>query len=85
MINTDKIIDFYTDTFGNEVDVYEQVEKYTIAYKGHLFEGDKENGYNQHNYDKWEDAKAIYDAYPEMNISIRDNEYGVVFEDGDWN
>ena len=82
MINTEKVIDFYTDVFGNEVNVYEQIHKYTICYKGYIFVGDKEDGYNEHGYDKWEDAKEVYDAYPGMVI-IRDNEYGVVY-DGEW-
>ena len=34
-------------------------------------------------YDRWEDAKAIYDAYPDI-VSIRDNEYGVTFSYGYW-
>lgn len=69
---------FYTDVFDNEVTVYEQIEKYSICYKGYLFDGDSE-GYNVHGYDRWEDTKAIYDAYPDI-VSTRDNEYGVTFQ-----
>ena len=83
MINTDKKIGFYSDIFGNEITEYEQIEKYSVRYKGFLFEGDSED-WNEHRYDKWEDAKAIYDAYPDM-VSIKDNEYGIIFENGDWN
>lgn len=82
MINTEKVVGFYTDVFGNEIDEYEQIEKYTVWYEGHLFEGDKD-GYNEHGYDKFEDAMALYKAYGDM-IHIRDNEYGVVFEYGEW-
>ena len=83
MISTDRVTGFYTDAFGIEVDEYEQIEKYSVCYEGHLFEGDAD-GYNVHGYDRWEDAKAIYDAYPDM-VSIRDNEYDVTFSKGEWN
>ena len=39
MVDTNKAIGFYTDVFGNEIDEYERVEKYTVWYEGHLFEG----------------------------------------------
>ena len=83
MVNTDKVIGFYTDVFGNEVDEYEQIERYTVWYEGHLFEGDSD-GLNEHGYDKWEDAIALYVAYGDM-IRIRDNRYDVTFEYGEWN
>lgn len=82
MVNTNKVIDFYTDVFGNEIDVYEQVERYTVWYKGYLFDGDTD-GYNEHGYDKFEDAITLYDAYGDM-IHIKDNEYGVSFDYGEW-
>lgn len=82
MINTDKEIGVYTDFFGNEITEYEHIEKYSIIYEGFLFEGDS-SGLNIHGYDRWEDALAIYNSYPDM-ITIRDNEYGVSFKDGDW-
>ena len=82
MINTEKEIGFYTDVFGNEITEYEQVYKYSVAYEGKIFEGDTD-GINRHHYDRWEDAKAVYDAYPDI-VSIKDNEYGVIFENGDW-
>lgn len=84
MINTNKVIGFYTDCFGNEIDEYEQEYKYTVAYEGYLFEGDNETGYNRHGFDKWEDAIAIYHAYGDM-IEIHDNEYDVTFSHGEWN
>lgn len=40
MISTNKVVGFYTDVFGNEVDEYEQTERYTVWYEGHLFAGD---------------------------------------------
>lgn len=82
MVNTNKVIGFYTDVFGNEIDEYEQIERYSVGYEGHLFEGDTD-GYNEHGYDKWEDAIAIYNAYPDI-VSIRDNEYGVTFAHDEW-
>lgn len=82
MVNTEKVIGFYTDVFGNEIDEYEQVERYTIFYKGFIFEGDTD-GYNSHRYDTWEDAYSVYQAYPDM-VSIKDNEYDVTFSNGDW-
>ena len=83
MINTDKVIGFYTDVFGNEVDEYEQIERYTVWYNGYLFEGDTD-GYNEQRYDKFEDAIALYRTYGDM-IHIKDNEYGVSFVCGEWN
>ena len=82
MVNTDKVIGFYTDVFGNEVDEYEQIERYTVWYEGYLFDGDTD-GYNEHGYDKFEDAITLYDAYGDM-IHIKDNEYGVSFDYGEW-
>ena len=83
MINTAKVIGSYIDVFGNEINEYEQIERYTVWYEGHLFEGDSD-GLNEHGYDKWEDAIALYVAYGDM-IRIRDNRYDVTFEYGEWN
>ena len=82
MYQTDVVIDFYEDVFGNEVNVYEMRARYTVHYEGRLFEGDCD-GYNSHDYDSFEDAIAIYDAYGDM-ITIEDNEYGVTFSCGEW-
>lgn len=82
MINTGKVVEFYTDIFGNEIDEYEQTTRYTVWYEGYLFDGDSE-GYNEHGYDHWEDAVALYYAYGDM-IHIKDNEYGVSFDYGAW-
>ena len=83
MINTDKVIGFYTDVFGNEIDEYEQKARYTVCYEGYLFEGDTD-GLNEHDYDRFEDAIALYDAYGDM-IHIKDNLYDVSFDYGEWN
>ena len=82
MINTNKEVGFYTDVFGNEITEYEQIERYTVWYEGYLFEEDTD-GYNEHGYDKFEDAIALYNAYGDM-IHIKDNEYGVSFDYGEW-
>ena len=83
MIDTNNVIGFYTDVFGNEINVYEQIERYTVCYKGYLFAGDSDD-YNEHGYDNFEDAIALYHAYGDM-IHIKDNEYGVSFDCGEWN
>ena len=82
MVSTEKVVGFYTDVFGNEVDEYEQIKRYTVWYLGYLFDGDT-NGYNEHGYDKFEDAIALYHTYGDM-IHITDNEYGVIFDYGEW-
>jgi len=83
MINTNKVIGSYIDVFGNEINEYEQIERYTVWYEGYLFEGDSD-GLNEHGYDKWEDAIALYVACGDM-IHIRDNRYDVTFDYGEWN
>lgn len=84
MINTSKEIGFYTDIFGNEITEYEKIERYTVRYKGNIFQGDTD-GWNSFNTDKWEDAIEFYHAYSDTTeVSIKDNEYDVVFINGDW-
>ena len=83
MIDTDKVIGFYTDVFGNEINVYEQKAKYTVWYNGFLFEGDTDE-YNEHDFDNWDYAITLYRIYGDI-IHIRDNEYGVSFDYGEWN
>ena len=83
MIDTGRIVGFYTDVFVNEIDEYEQIERYSVFYDGKIFEEDTD-GYNEHGYDNWLDAIALYDAYGDM-IHIRDNKYGITFEYGEWN
>lgn len=82
MINTNKVIGFYTDVFGNEIDEYEQIHRYTVWYERHLFAGDCD-GINEHGFDSWEDAISLYYEYGDM-IHIRDNLYDVTFEYGEW-
>lgn len=83
MVNTNKVIGYYTDVFGNEIDVYEQIERYTVWYKGYLFNEDSD-GYNEHGYDNLDDAMILYNVYGDM-IHIKDNYYGLCFDNGDWN
>ena len=73
MIETEKIINTYIDAYDNEIDEYEQIKRYTVWYEGYLFDGDTE-GYNKHDYDKFEEAIALYNQYGEM-IHIKDNLY----------
>lgn len=82
MVDTNKIVGFYTDCFGNEIDEYEQTERYTVFYEGYLFEGDSD-GLNSHGYDSWRDAVELYYAYGDI-IHIKDNQYDCTFEYGEW-
>lgn len=81
--NYGHVVGYYTDMWGNEIDEYEQICKYTVWYEGYLFDGDKENGYNEHDYDRWDDVKGLINAYGDM-IHVRDNEYGLSFDYGEW-
>ena len=83
MVNTSKVIGFYTDVFGNEIEEYEQVERYTVWYKGILFSGDSD-GYNEHGYDNLDECMNLYNLYGDM-IHIKDNYYGLCFDNGEWN
>lgn len=83
MVETDRVIGFYEDAFGNEVDEYELIERYTVWYEGCIFAGDND-GYNEHNYDNWEEAVSLYYTYGDM-VHIRDNKYDVSFDYGEWN
>lgn len=83
MFDTDIEIGFYEDVFGNEITEYEQKCQYTVWYEGHLFEGDSD-GLNEHDYDRWEDAIALYNTYGDT-IHIKDNKYDVSFDYGEWN
>lgn len=61
---------------------------YTLIYKGYLFEGDNPFGYNFHDYADWGEIISIYDfyvdAYPDLEMAIRHNEYGVTLQNGEW-
>lgn len=81
--NYDHVVGFYTDMWGNEIDEYEQVYKYTVWYKGYIFVDDKEDDFNEHGYDRWDDVQELIDAYGDM-IHVIDNEYCVSFDNGEW-
>ena len=85
MIKTNKVIGFYTDAFGNEIDEYEEIERYEVCYNGHFFDGDRD-GWNGYKCDEWETAKGVYDFFVAKGVEchINDNEYDVVFCDGEW-
>lgn len=60
--------------------------RYTLIYKGYLFEGDNAFGWNFHDYADWGEVAAIYNfygVYSDLSMEIRDNEYGVNFN-GEW-
>lgn len=61
----------------------EQIERYAVWYVGYLFDGDSD-GYNEHEYDKFEDAIALYHAYGDMIHIIKITD-GVSFDCGEWN
>ena len=56
--------------------------RYTVMYDGYLFFGDSD-GFNAHDYDRWEDVKDLMAAYGDI-ITVRDNEYGVSWSNGEW-
>lgn len=55
--------------------------RYTVSYEGSYFYGDSE-GINFHDYDRWDDLRGLLDIIP--GIEVKDNEYGVVWCDGEW-
>lgn len=62
----------------------EPIGKYTVHYKGHIFEGDTDE-WNAFSTDKWDDAIGFYHSYSnDTEVCIKDNEYGVTFANGDW-
>ena len=76
-----KLNDHYLTSFIRSHE-YEQIERYSVRYNGKLFEGDSD-GYNERGVDRWEDAIAIYNAYPDI-VSIHDNQYDCTFSKGEW-
>ena len=60
--------------------------KYTVEYYGYIFWDDKQVGWNFFETDSFEKAIEFYDAYHDDGLEIRiiDNEYDVVFADGEW-
>lgn len=57
--------------------------RYTVIYEGYLFVGDKMNGFNRHDYDRWEDVQWLMAAYGDI-ITVDDNEYGISWTKGEW-
>lgn len=60
--------------------------KYTISYNGYLFYGDND-GLNFHDYENWNDVQFIINAYgyePSLELEVKDNEYQVVWKNGEW-
>lgn len=61
------------------------MSKWTVVYEGFLFEGDSD-GFNRVDYDRFEDAVSLYNAYRhDTYIIIKDNEYDVTLENDEWN
>ena len=56
--------------------------RYTVSYEGYLFYGDSD-GLNSHDYDKWDDVASLIGAYGDI-ITVKDNEYGVTWQNGEW-
>lgn len=82
--NFDKVVGFYVDAFGNEVDEYEMLYKYTVCYKGRVFEGDRD-GWNEYNTDGLGEAMSLCrmlhnDGY---KVYITDNEYDAYYDEVD--
>lgn len=55
--------------------------KYSIHYEGYIFDGDSD-GWNHHDEDDWQNVSWMMNAYPD--IYVEDNEYGVVWHQGEW-
>ena len=56
--------------------------RYTVIYDGYLFEGDS-TGTNRMDTDHWEDVQGMINAYGEW-ITVKDNEYDLTWEKGEW-
>lgn len=56
--------------------------RYTVMYEGYLFSDDSD-GLNMHDYDRWEDVAGLMHAYGDI-IEVRDNEYDVLWKNGEW-
>lgn len=59
--------------------------RYTVSYKGPLFEGDPEDpeAWNSFGTDSWDEITIYMTFYPEQ-VYIDDNEYDVAWHDGEW-
>lgn len=56
--------------------------RYTVIYEGYLFYGDSD-GLNFHDYDRWDEVNSLMNAYGDI-ITVKDNEYGVSWANGEW-
>lgn len=56
--------------------------RYTVIYDGYLFYGDND-GLNFHDYDRWDEVNGLMNAYGDI-ITVKDNEYGVTWANGEW-
>lgn len=56
--------------------------RYTVIYEGYLFCGDSD-GLNFHDYDRWDEVNSLINAYGDF-ITVKDNEYGVTWANGEW-
>ena len=68
---------------GAPCEYIEEPARYTVMYEGVLFMGDSD-GLNCHDYDDWKEIQGILNAYGTDLITVRDNEYGVYLEKGEW-
>lgn len=57
--------------------------RYTVMYEGYLFEGDKADGLNMHDYDNWDEVESLINAYGDV-IEVLDHWYGVHWYKGEW-
>ena len=57
--------------------------RYTVMYEGVLFMGDSD-GLNCHDYENWKEIQELLNAYGTDLITVKDNEYGVYLEKGEW-
>lgn len=73
----------FDEDFDLDDDVKEEGPRYTVSYEGYIFAGDNEDGWNSHDFDKWEDIQKLINNCGDK-ITVKDNYYGVTWEDGEW-
>lgn len=76
----------YYEYDNDEEDNFYKKPRYTLIYKGYIFDGDNVNGWNSHDYDDWDEVISVYNTYKNDGIDmyIDHNEYGVTFHNGEW-
>lgn len=62
----------------------DEMARYTVWYEGIIFDGDAEDGINEHNCETFAEAMKIYERYPEF-VAVHDNIYNATLWDGEWN